>query len=102
MTAELETTFTFRNLDSTEALRDHTMEKLEKIQKYLVRQTASAHIIFKVEGPRHTAEIALNIKGHRYFGEETSNDMYASIDSAVHRLEAQMSRDKDRITGHKA
>ena len=101
MTTELETTFTFRNMDSTDALKEHTVEKLEKIEKFLVKQTASAHVIFKVEGPRHEAEITLNIRGKRYVGADISNDMYTSIDGAIHRLEAQMSRTKERITHHR-
>lgn len=102
MPTSLETTFTFRNTESTEALREHTLDKLEKLDKYLIRQSASAHIIFKVEASRHTAEIAVNIKGRRYVGVETSPDMYSSIDIAVHKIEAQLSRNKERITGHKA
>ncbi len=97
----LETTFTFRNMDSTEALKEHTLEKLEKIGKYLVKQNAIAHIIFKVEGPRHVAEITLSIKGKRYFGTETSSDMYASVEGVIHRLESQLSKDKERVTSHK-
>lgn len=101
MSTQLEMTFTFRNVDATDALKGHAEDKLDKLSKYLVRQSASAHVIFKVEGPRHTAEITLNLRGGRFIGVETSNDMYTSIDNAVHKIEAQLSRNKERITGHK-
>jgi len=101
MSTALETTFTFRNVESTDALRDHTFDKLEKIQKFLVRQTASAHVIFKVEGPRHVAEVTITTRGGRFVGIDTSTDMYTSIDGAIHKLERQLSRKKKRITGHK-
>ncbi|HPW45651.1 MAG TPA: ribosome-associated translation inhibitor RaiA [bacterium] len=97
----LETTFTFRNMDSTEALKEHTLKKLKKIGKYLVNQNAIAHMVFKVEGPRHLAEVTLNVKGKRYFGTETSSDMYASVEGAIHRLESQLSKDKERVTRRK-
>jgi putative sigma-54 modulation protein len=97
----METTFTFRNMESTEALRDHAVDKLQKLDKYLVRQTASAHVIFKVEGARHLAEITLSTRGGKYVGLDSSNDMYASVEGAVHKLEKQLSRNKERVTGHK-
>lgn len=101
MSTQLETTFTFRNIDPTDSLKEHAADKLEKLGKYLVRQSASAHVIFKVEGPRHIAEVTLNLRGGRFVGIETSNDMYTSIDNAVHKIEAQLSRNKERVTGHK-
>lgn len=96
----LETTFTFRNLESTNALKEHTLDKLIKLEKYLIHQVGTAHIIFKVEGPRHVAEITLNIKGGRYVGLETSTDMYASVEGAVHKLETQLARHKEKVQDH--
>lgn len=96
----IETTFTFRNMESTDALRNHTLDKLTKLDKYL-RNPSSAHVIFNIEGPRHIAEIMLNVKGGRHVGVGTSNDMYTSIDAAVEKIKKQMSRLKERKKGHK-
>jgi putative sigma-54 modulation protein len=96
----IETTFTFRNMESTDALKAHTVDKLERIKKYLM-STADAHCIFKIEGARHQAEITLNVRGGRYIGCATSNDMYTSIDGAVDRIIKQLSRFKERRKGHK-
>jgi putative sigma-54 modulation protein len=101
MTTPIETTFTFRNMDSTEALREHAMDKIQKLDKYLTRQTASAHVIFKVEGARHITEITVTMRGGQFVGTETGTDMYASLDAAVHKLEIQLSRNKDRLKEHK-
>lgn len=100
MTGTLETTFTFRNMDPTDALREHSLEKLEKIEKYLMRPI-SAHIIFNIDGAAHIAEITLNIKGGRVVGHGTSNDMYTSIDDAVDKIKKQLARKKERAKGHK-
>ena len=96
----IETTFTFRNTESTDPLRDHTMEKLMRLHKFLFKP-AEAHCILKVEGARHVAEITLNANGARYVGLETSNDMYTSIDAAVDKICKQLSRTKERLKGHK-
>ena len=100
MYGQLETSYTFRNMESTEALREHTEDELDKLHKYLIKQNASAHVIFKVEGVRHLAEITLTIRGGRYACSNTSDDMYASVDSAVKKLEKQLSKNKEKITGH--
>lgn len=100
MSHMLETTFTFRNMDSTDALRDHALDKLTKLDKYLFKP-GTAHVIFNVEGARHVAEITLHIKGASYIGVGTSNDMYTSLDDAVDRLQKQMGRRKERVKGHK-
>jgi putative sigma-54 modulation protein len=100
MTNTLETTFTFRNIDSTDALKDHTLDKLSRLDKYLVKP-ASAHVIFNLEGAQHVAEITVNIKGGRFVGVGTSNDMYTSIDGAVDKIKKQISRTKERVKGHK-
>lgn len=100
MTETLETTFTFRNMDPTDALRDHSLEKLEKLDKFLIKPL-SAHIIFNIDGAMHMAEITLNVKGGRLIGHGTSNDMYTSIDEAVDRIKKQLARKRDRVKGHK-
>jgi len=101
MIHEIETTFTFRNTDATEALRTHAIDKLGRLQKYLIKP-AAAHFIFKVEGARHIAEITLNVKGGRFVGTDTSNDMYTSIDGAVDKIRKQISRNKERTKEHKS
>lgn len=100
MTATIDTTFTFRNIDPTDALRDHATGKLEKIEKYLVKPI-SAHIIFNIDGAAHMAEITLNVKGGRLVGHGTSNDMYTSIDMAADKIKKQLARKKERAKGHK-
>ena len=100
MANTMETTFTFRNIDVTEALRSRTLSKLARLTKYLLKP-AVTHVIFNVEGARHTAEITLSVKGGRYVGSGVSNDMYTSLDTAVNKIKKQLSRDKERRKGHK-
>lgn len=100
MANTIETTFTFRNIESTEALRAHTLDKMSKLSKYLIRP-ATAHIIFNLDGTNHVTEITVNVKGGRYFGVGKSNDMYTSIDGAVDNIKKQVSRSKERVKCHK-
>lgn len=96
----MEANFTFRNTEATEALRNHAVEKLTKLDKYLSKPV-SAHVIFKVEGFRHIVEVAFLSNGMRFFGKGESNDMYTSTDDAVSRIEHQLRKSKERLKGHK-
>ncbi|MBN1282295.1 MAG: ribosome-associated translation inhibitor RaiA [Proteobacteria bacterium] len=99
MISEIETTFTFRNTDPTDSLKLHATDKIEKLNKFLVKP-AAAHFIFKVEGARHVAEITLHMKGGRFVGTETSNDMYTSVDGAIDKLLKQIKRTREKIKDH--
>ena len=99
MPGTLETTFTFRNLHATDALRDHADGKLTRLGKYLSRST-SAHVIFNIEGADQVVEITLNEPDGRFVGVGRSNDMYGSLNDAVENLKIQVSRQKERRQGH--
>lgn len=102
MSNSMETTYTFRNMEPTRALEEHTSEKLVKLEKFIVTKPASVHVIFNVDGStRHVAEITITSKGSRYFGSETSTDMYNSVDGAVKKLEKQLVKKRERVKGHK-
>jgi putative sigma-54 modulation protein len=98
----MEPTYTFRNLDATDGLRDHAADKIQqKLTKYWFKPE-SAHIIMRVENDHeHVAEITLTDHGEQFVSHASSKDMYASIDLAVGKLEAQLRKKKDRHTHHK-
>jgi putative sigma-54 modulation protein len=94
---------TFRHMDASQAVREYTAEKLEKIRKYFAKGPISAHAVFAVErGFHHVAE--LNIKlpnGIAINAKETTEDMYSSIDLAATRIERQVRKWKEKIRDHK-
>ena len=96
----METTFTFRNIEATNALKGHAADKLAKLKKYMIKPE-HAHVIFKVESATHITEITLVANGKRYVCHQLSNDMYTSIDGAIKKLEKQLSKNKERVKEHK-
>ncbi|MBI4365533.1 MAG: ribosome-associated translation inhibitor RaiA [Deltaproteobacteria bacterium] len=96
----IEPTFTFRNIEATDGLRAHTLHKLEKIRKYLVKPI-TAHIILSIEHLQHCAEITFVDSGIQYVGHAKSPDMYASIDQALDKLTRQLQKHKERVKEHK-
>ncbi|MDO8527196.1 MAG: ribosome-associated translation inhibitor RaiA [Deltaproteobacteria bacterium] len=97
----METTFTFRNFDTSDALKTHTLDKLDKIGKYLIKPT-KIHVIFNVERFNQIVEVTLNANGVQYVSHEKSEDMYTSIDKAVAKLERQLKKYKEQLKKHKS
>lgn len=95
----METTFTFRDIEATEGLKEHVLTKFTKLDKYLIKPI-SAHTILGKDGSAHKAEITILANGIRYVGIGTTNDMYLSIDHALEKLMQQLKKDKERIKDH--
>lgn len=91
----------YRNMESSPALRDYAVRKLEKITDKYVRGRTDASIVLSVEKFRHIANITLSIKNLTVKGKSQSQDMYSSIDLALEKIEKQLRRHKDRIRDHK-
>ena len=91
----MQTSVTFKNLDSSENLKNYVSEKLERFDKYLYNP-AEANVILSVEKFRHIAEI--NIVGDRLSinGKEETGDMYSAIDMVLDKLEKQIKKNKQK------
>ena len=82
-------TTTFRQMDGTSAVKTYAQNKVSKLQKFL-RQAMRADVTLSVEGKEHVAEVHLNAGPTHLHGSERSEDMYASIDLVVDKLESQI------------
>lgn len=93
---------TFRHMDGSQAVREYTADKLEKIRKYF-KGSISAHAVFSVErGFHHCVDLSITLpSGLVVNAKETTEDMYSSIDLAAARIERQVRRWKDKIRDHK-
>jgi len=94
---------TFRHMDASQAVREYSEEKLEKIRKYFHKEPIAAHAVFSVErGFNHVADINITLpSGLVINAKETTEDMYSSIDLAVARIERQVRKWKEKIRDHK-
>ena len=92
--------FTFRHMDSSQRIKDHTRAKLERLQRY-EDQELSIHAIFSIEKFHKTVEFTANSKGHTFVSHETADDMFEAIDLAADKLDRQFSRDKSKRKHHK-
>lgn len=88
--------FTGKNVEVTEALRDVTDRKLKRLDKYFQKDVVG-NVIFSVERNWKILEITINLPGTILRVEESSDDMYTSIDKAVDVLERQIRKYKTRL-----
>jgi ribosome hibernation promoting factor len=80
---------TFRHVDSSDALKRYAEEKITKLQKFL-RQPMSAKVTLSVDRLKQMAEVRISSGGEHLEAKEATNDMYASIDVVLGKLERQI------------
>jgi putative sigma-54 modulation protein len=92
---------TFRQMDATEAMKGYATEKVAKIQKFL-RQPLKGQVTLSCQQNRlHSAEIDVHSGHEHYHAHETSEDMYASIDKVIDKIERQIRSAKGATTTKK-
>ena len=92
---------TGHHVEVTPALRAYVTEKVQRISRHF-DHVISINIILKVENHQHMAEGTVNAAGKSLFAQDVDEDMYASIDGLVDKLDKQVRRHKDKIRGHHA
>lgn len=85
-----------KNIEVTAALRDYVEKKVGKIEKF-IDQPVNAQVNLYVERDRHIVEVTATLNGLILRGQESTGDMYASIDLVADKLEKQVQKYKTRI-----
>ncbi len=83
----------------TEALREYATRKIGKLERYFERPLdTDVHVTLSVVRELHSIEVTIPIPGLLLRGEERSEDMYASIDLVMEKLEQQIRKHKSKLT----
>lgn len=85
-----------RNIDVTEGLKSAIYEKIGKLERYFTPDT-EVHVTLSVEKERQKIEITIPMKGNIVRAEQTSDDMYVSIDLVEEIIERQLRKYKNKI-----
>jgi putative sigma-54 modulation protein len=80
---------TFRQMDATDAVRAYATEKIAKLQKFL-RQPLHGQVTVSCQKTIHIVEVDMHAGGDHFHASESSEDMYASIDKVIDKLERQI------------
>ena len=84
-----------KDLKATEAIKDYTAKKLERIEKYFDGDI-DVLVTIKVEKNVQIAEMHVNVKGDTYRAVTEHADLYASIDKDIDILEGQIRKAKTK------
>lgn len=86
-----------KNIAVTPALRRYVEKKLSKLERYFENIT-EATATLSVEKERHIVEVTVPLNGGMLLrGEEETQDMYASVDLVLEKLERQIEKYKTKI-----
>ena len=85
-----------RNIDVTPGLRSAVEDKIGKLSKYFTPET-EAHVTLSVEKEHQKIEVTIPVKGSIIRSEQSSNDMYVSIDLVEEIIERQLKKYRTKI-----
>ena len=85
-----------RNMDVTPGLRSAVEGKIGKLEKYFTDDT-EVFVTLSVEKDRQKIEVTIPVKGSIIRSEQTSNDMYVSIDLVEEIIERQLRKYKTKL-----
>src|SRR6476660_6859552 len=91
---------TFRHVDASDSIRARATEKIAKLQKFL-RQPMTARVTVSLEKLLHQVEARVSSGSARYEASEVTEDMYASIDKVLDKLERQIRGTKGALQAKK-
>ena len=88
-----------QQIDVTEALKDYVDKKLSRLEKYFdAPPTSEGYATLSVIRGLHTVEVTIPLPGVVLRAEDRSDDMYASIDAVVDKLERQIRKHKTKLS----
>lgn len=100
-TYQPKTTVSARHLMFTDSLKQYALSKLDSIISDFPR-IIHAHIILDQRKYEFSCEVVLQGVNHSSFrGIDTTNNMYASIDLCMDKLERQMRKYKTKVLAHR-
>ena len=86
-------TFTFRHMEPSGAIKKYAEAKISRLQKLLLHPM-TAKVTLAIEKQRHVAEVQLASGKEHIEAKDSGEELYASIDLVVDKLERQINESK--------
>ncbi len=93
-------TITGRNVNVTPGIRKAVEEKIGKLDRYFNPDT-EVIVTLSVQKDRQKIEVTIPVKGNLIRAEESSSDMYVSIDLVEEVIERQLKKYKNKLIDKK-
>lgn len=85
-----------KNIDVTPALKETIEHKLGKLERYFTPET-EINVTLSVEKDEQKIEVTIPVKGNIIRSEQSSSDMYVSIDLVEEIIERQLRKYKNKL-----
>lgn len=86
-----------KNIELTSALKEIVQKKISKLDKYF-EPSVEARVTLSVQKSNHIIEVTIPFNGVILRGEESTSDMYKSLDLVEDKLERQIRKQKTRLS----
>jgi putative sigma-54 modulation protein len=86
------------HLELTPAIREYLTSKLDRVVRHF-DHVIDVNVILSVEREQRKAEASIHVRGRDLFAESQDTDMYAAIDSLVDKLDRQIVKHKEKLSG---
>lgn len=96
----MKVTITGRHIKLSDDMRAYAEEKMHKVEAHF-DHIIEGHMTLSTEKHRRIAEVTLNAKRATFHAQEETEDMYASIDGVMEKVDTQIRRHKDKLKDRK-
>jgi putative sigma-54 modulation protein len=93
-------TITGRHMTVTPALKRYLEQRIQRLKRYGVKLD-SGQFVLNIEKYRHTVEGVVVVNGRLVQGKVATQEMYASIDCLLEKLERQLLKNKEKLVARK-
>jgi ribosomal subunit interface protein len=94
---------TFRSVDHSQALKEHIVQKAEKLDKFFKREPLPIDIEIVLDGhyEKHLyeAEVIIRSKNYHLIAHSQGSDMYSIIDEVINKMAREIAHKKEEM-GH--
>ncbi len=95
----MQISITFKNIDSSDALKAKIQEKFDRFDKML-DGSVEADVVLSVEKIRQIVEVRLKSDKFQIQAKEESENLYSSIDAVTDKVKLQITKHKEKIRRH--
>lgn len=96
----MQVSITGRHVELTDPLKSYVDDKLQHL-KHSFDQVVDVHVVLSVEKFRQRCEVSMQVSGINIHGSHETEDMYASIDGVVDKLNRQLKRYRAKLRRHR-
>jgi len=95
----MQVSITGHHVELTDAMKNYVNDKLQHL-KHSFDHVVDVHVVLTVEKFRQNCDVSMQVSGINIHGSHETDDMYASIDGVMDKLNRQLKRYRAKLRKH--